>query len=178
MQKTILFVLVAVLGLAAGVAVQKYMQPASTSVAEKPAQGVPASAPAFTLKDLEGTLRSSKEWQGKVVMVNFWASWCPPCRREIPAFIRLQETYAEQGFVIVGIALDNRQNVVDFSDPLAINYPILLAEEEGIALARAYGNQLGVLPYTVIVDRTGKIVYTHRSELTYEVAEEVIKPLL
>ena len=178
MQKTILFVLVALLGLVAGFVVQKFMQPTTTPVTEKPAAGVPTKAPAFTLKDLEDKQRNSEEWNGKVVMVNFWASWCPPCRREIPAFIRLQETYAKQGFVIVGIALDNKQNIIDFSDPLAMNYPILLAEQEGIALAQAYGNRLGVLPYTVIIDRTGKIVYTHRSELTYEVAEEVIKPLL
>lgn len=178
MKKTILFVLVAVLGLVAGFMAHKFMQPTSMDTTEKTADSMPTTAPAFVLKDLDDTQRSSREWDGKVVMINFWASWCPPCRREIPAFIRLQETYAKQGFVIVGIALDNKQNIVDFSDPLAINYPILLAEDEGIALAQAYGNHLGVLPYTVIIDRAGKINYVHRSELTYEVAEKVIKPLL
>ena len=111
-------------------------------------------------------------------MITFWASWCPPCVREIPAFIKLQAAYAEQGLVIVGIALDNKQNVADFVDPMDMNYPILLAEKEGIALAQAYGNRLGVLPYTVIVDRNGKIIYTQRGELTYSIAEKVIKPLL
>ena len=178
MKKTILLVLVAVLGLAAGFMANKLMSPTTTATANKTDSGVPTTRPAFTLKDLNDKQRSSSEWDGKVVMINFWASWCPPCRREIPAFIRLQDTYAKQGFVIVGIALDNKQNIVDFTDPMDINYPVLLAEEEGIALAQAYGNRLGVLPYTVIVDRSGKIVYTHRSELTYDVAEKVIKPLL
>lgn len=177
MKKTPLIIAIALLGLSAGFVANRLLtKPVTQST--KVETGTPEYAPAFQLKDLEDKLRSSKEWQGKVMMVNFWASWCPPCRREIPAFIKLQETYAKQGLVIVGIALDNKQNIVDFTDPMDINYPILMAEKEGVALARAYGNRLGVLPYTIIVDRSGKIIYTHRSELTFELAEKVIKPLL
>jgi len=177
MKKTPLIIAIALLGLSAGfVANRLFTQPVTQST--KTETGTPEFAPTFSLKDLDDKLHSSKEWQGKVMMVNFWASWCPPCRREIPAFIKLQETYAKQGLVIIGIALDNKQNIVDFTDPMDINYPVLMAEKEGVALARAYGNRLSVLPYTVITDRSGKIVYTHRSELTFDVAEKVIKPLL
>lgn len=177
MKKTPLIIAIALLGLSAGfVANQLFTKPIAQST--KVATGTPEYAPAFKLKDLDDKLRSSKQWQGKVMMVNFWASWCPPCRREIPAFIKLQAAYAKQGLVIIGIALDNKQNIVDFTDPMDINYPVLMAEKQGVALARAYGNRLGVLPYTVIVDRSGKIIYTHRSELTFDAAEKVIKPLL
>lgn len=134
--------------------------------------------PLFKLKDLEDKTRDVKEWDGQVLMINFWATWCPPCRREMPAFIELQEKYQDKGFTILGIALDEKQAVIDFTDPMGMNYPILLAEQEGIVLAKAYGNRLGVLPYTVIVDRKGNIIHRQRNELTFEQVEGMIKPLL
>jgi len=177
MNKTFLFVSIAILGLSGGYFANRLLtNPLSSSA--KTETGTPEYAPAFNLKDLQDKSRSSQEWQGKVMMVNFWASWCPPCVREIPAFIKLQETYGKQGLVIIGIALDSKQSIVDFTDPMDMNYPVLMAEKEGVALAKAFGNRLGVLPYTVIIDRTGRIIYTHRSELTFDVAEKVIKPLL
>lgn len=134
--------------------------------------------PLFKLKDLEDKTRDIKEWDGQVLMINFWATWCPPCRREIPAFIDLQEKYMDKGFKIIGIALDEKQAVIDFTDPMGVNYPILMAEQEGIILSKAYGNRLGVLPFTVIVDRKGNIVHRQRNELTFKQAEGMIKPLL
>ena len=176
MKKTLLILLVAFAGLAAGFFANTWLQQSSSSKTVE--TGTPEFAPAFSLKDLDDTTRHSKEWDGKVRMINFWASWCPPCVREIPAFIKLQNDYKDKGLVIIGIALDKKQSVQDFTDPMDINYPILMAEQEGIALAKAYGNKFGILPYTLIVDRKGRIIYTHRSELTYELAEKVIKPLL
>ena len=134
--------------------------------------------PLFKLKDLEEQTRDVKEWDGQVLMINFWATWCPPCRKEIPAFIELQEKYKDKGFKIVGVALDEKQAVIDFTDPLGVNYPVLMAEQEGIKLSKAYGNRLGVLPFTVIVDRKSNIVHRQRTELTYEQVENMIKPLL
>lgn len=134
--------------------------------------------PLFKLKDIEDKVRDVKEWDGKVLMINFWATWCPPCRKEMPAFIELQEKYQDKGFAIVGIALDEKQAVINFTDPMGINYPILMAEQEGITLTKAYGNNLGVLPYTVIVDRKGNIVHRKRTELTFKQVEDMIKPLL
>lgn len=139
---------------------------------------VPEVRPDFGLQDLQGKLRHVSEWDGKVLMINFWATWCPPCRREIPAFIDLQEQYQDQGFTIVGIAIDTEQNAKDFVDPMGINYPILVGDKQGIAISKDYGNRLGVLPYTVIIDRDGKIIATHRNEMTFEEAEKLIKPLL
>lgn len=134
--------------------------------------------PLFKLNDLDDKVRDIKEWDGQVVMVNFWATWCPPCRKEMPDFVKLQEKYASQGFTIIGIALDEKQAVIDFTAPMGMNYPILLAEQEGMPLTTAYGNRLGVLPFTVIIDRHGNIIHRHRSELSFAQAEEMIKPLL
>jgi thiol-disulfide isomerase/thioredoxin len=179
----VVLALVAIGGVAAGVGGYWYVnQPhADRQKAAAPPKGPAAvigeQRPDFTLTDLNGKSRQAGEWDGKVMMINFWATWCPPCRREIPAFVKLYENYKDQGLVIVGIALDSRQNAIDFTGPMLVDYPILVAEQEGIGLTREYGNDLGVLPYTVFVDRHGKIVKTARHELTYEQAETAIKPL-
>ncbi len=138
----------------------------------------PYRRPDFSLPDLDGELQSIDNWNGQVIMINFWATWCPPCRREIPAFIRLYENYRDQGFVIIGIAIDDPQSVQDFIDPMDVNYPVLLGEDTGIEITTAYGNRLGVLPFTAFIDREGRIVHTRRQELSYEEAEALIKPLL
>ena len=173
-------ILVAVISLLAGLYANRLFDdrpPAKAPPAENDT-GIPEIRPDFGLLDLQDRLRHVSEWDGQVLMINFWATWCPPCRREIPAFIELQAAYEDQGFTIVGIAIDTKQNATDFVDPMGINYPILVGDKDGIALSKAYGNRLGVLPYTVIVDREGKIIETHRNELTFEEAEAMIKPLL
>ena len=134
--------------------------------------------PDFSLYDQEDQLRHAKEWNGKVLMINFWATWCPPCRSEMPAFQQLYDDYKDKGFTIIGIAIDNKQSVIDFVDPLGIEYPILMGEEEGIQLAKDYGNHLGALPYTVIIDRKGQVTHLLRKELSYEEAEKLISPLI
>lgn len=180
-----LVIFLAIGGLAAGVVVKQSIAPATdtdkqaastaTNNEASPAKDVAAS---YSLQDIEGKLRHASEWEGKVRLVNFWASWCPPCVREIPAFIQLQEKYGGDNFTLVGIALDEKQAVIDFIDPIGANYPILIAEQEGIALTKAYGNRLGVLPYTALVDKNGKIIQTFMREMSFEEAEQVIKPYL
>ena len=140
--------------------------------------GTAEQRPSFALPDLAGKERRMDEWDGEVVLLNFWASWCPPCRREIPAFIDLQEDFGDEGLQIVGVAIDDRQAVIDFTDPMGVNYPILLGGEEGIGIAEAYGNRMGVLPYTILVDREGRIVNRWREELSYDEVSEAIDPLL
>lgn len=121
-------------------------------------------APSFSLPDLQGVARDSSEWAGKILIVNFWASWCPPCIREIPGFVRLQEKYAKQ-VQFVGIALDQRAPVEAFVERTKINYPILLAERKGISLAKEFGNMRGGLPFTAVINREGVIVTRHLGEL-------------
>ncbi len=132
----------------------------------------------FTFPDLDGENHGLKQWQGNVVMLNFWAPWCPPCRKEVPTFVELQEKYADKGFVIVGITVDTQENAEVFADTMGINYPILIAEDQGITLAEKYGNKVGALPFTAFIDRNGRIVSTHRSEVTREMVEKALSALL
>lgn len=136
--------------------------------------------PAFTLPDDLGLSRDVGEWDGQVLVVNFWATWCQPCVREIPAFVELQGQYAGQGVRFVGIALDTLPQVQAFFDRLGLepNYPNLIGGTNAIAVAEAYGNNVGILPYTVLVDRSGKIAYAQYGELTRDSAEQMILELL
>jgi len=149
-----------------------------TPAAKQPASVIGFKRIDFSLKDTAGKSRKLSDWDGQVILLNFWATWCPPCRREIPAFIELHDKYHARGLVIVGVALDTPQAAVDFVDPMGINYPILVGEEEGINLTQQYGNRLGVLPYSVLIDRQGKIVQTFAKELTFQEVEKHISPLL
>ena len=112
----------------------------------------------FRLPDLQGKQRSLKDWSGKVIVLNFWATWCPPCRDEIPLFIDAQENYKKRGLVIVGIAIDKKQAVASYSDDMLINYPVLIGDEGAMDLMARYGNRIGALPFTVIIDPRGRIV--------------------
>jgi peroxiredoxin len=134
--------------------------------------------PDFELRDYNNQLRNMNEWNGKVVLINFWASWCPPCRREMPAFVKLRETYGKQGFEVVGIAIDQLDLAEAFSDTIGAHYPLLWGENDAIEVSKNYGNRFGQLPYSLIIDRKGIIRFIRRGELTYENAEEIIKSLL
>lgn len=134
--------------------------------------------PDFSLHNVDGELRHIKEWDGKVIALNFWATWCPPCLQEIPEFVHLQEKYADQGLQFIGIALEEAAPVKQFMQKHPMNYPVLSGELAVINIARAYGNAIGALPYTVIVDRSGQIAFVQPGPLSGEAAEAVIKGLL
>lgn len=111
---------------------------------------------AATLEDLDGKPQPIAQWRGKVLVVNFWATWCPPCLKEIPDFVRLQTRYGPQGVLFVGLAIDDKTKVADFARKFEMNYPVLLAQKEGLNLARDAGNRVGGLPFTVIIDKHGR----------------------
>jgi thiol-disulfide isomerase/thioredoxin len=112
-----------------------------------------------TLADLAGQPRRLSEWQGRILVCNFWATWCAPCRDEIPMLMATRAKYASDGVEIVGIAVDNAPKVREFSVSIKISYPILLAEAEGLDLMRKLGNSAGGLPYTVVANRQGHVVH-------------------
>jgi peroxiredoxin len=177
----LLAVVIALAGLASGYAVYERIgpPPAAEAFFAPPAEaGLPEQRPEFTLADLDGQQRSVGEWDDHVLLINFWATWCPPCQREIPALMALQEEYGARGFQVVGIAIDDPERVREYADEMDINYPLLVGESAAIRVSQAYGNRIGALPYTVVTDRAGRIVYAHRGEVEHAEAEAVIKPLL
>jgi peroxiredoxin len=131
----------------------------------------------FSLPDLKGDARRLSEWDGKVLVVNFWATWCPPCRKEIPDFVKLQTEYATQGVQFVGVAMDRVEDVRDFIRHVPMNYPVLIGDEEG-DISRRYGNKFAALPYTVIIDRAGRVVLTRRGLLPPAEVKATLGPLL
>jgi len=134
--------------------------------------------PDFSLPDLSGRVRYAGEWDGRVLAVNFWATWCPPCRKEIPEFIRLQEKYGGRGLQFVGIALEQPEAVRSFVAELGMNYPVLTGTLEVVRVAEAYGNNVGALPFTAIIDRAGIISFIRAGPLSGQSAEAAILPLL
>jgi cytochrome c biogenesis protein CcmG/thiol:disulfide interchange protein DsbE len=136
----------------------------------------PQKAPNFSLKSFDGKIVELSKLKGKVVVVNFWATWCPPCRAEIPDFIKVYDTYKSKGFEIVGIALDEDgwEKVKPFVDKNKISYPIVLGTAE---VVQQYGGIEGI-PTTFIVDKKGNVVERQVGMLTKGMLEQKIKVLL
>jgi thiol-disulfide isomerase/thioredoxin len=132
----------------------------------------------FVLPDIKGNSRNSSEWKNKVIVLNFWATWCPSCIKEIPEFIHLQRKLGGKGVQFIGIALDTLDEVKNFSLVYNINYPILIGELEGADLTFRYGNSMGVLPFSVIIDRNGRVISRHKGVLEPKELEIIITPLL
>ncbi len=153
--------------------------PAVTATAAIRATGIVGNVrPAFSLPDLDGVVHEVGEWDGRILAINFWATWCPPCRKEIPEFVAMQRKYADRGLQFLGVALEQPEPVREFVAEYHMNYPVLVGEMEVIKVAEAYGNLVGALPYTVIVGRDGKIAFVHAGPLSTEQAEAALAPLL
>ncbi len=165
-------VFVALIALVSGYLMHVWSLPSEPR--EDPAQALLAA----TLEDLSASKQALTQWRGKVMVVNFWATWCPPCLNEIPEFIRLQDKLGGRGVQFVGIAIDDKATVAGFVAKLGINYPVLMAETEGIALARRAGNRLGGLPFTVIIDRQGKTAKVELGTLDEKKLMPILVPLL
>lgn len=133
-------------------------------------------APEFALPDLEGAVVKRSDLLGKVVILDFWATWCSPCRQEVPHFVELQSKYRDQGLAIVGLSLDagGATVVSPFVEEYNVNYMMLIANDEA---AKAYGGITGI-PTTFVIDKTGKIVKRFMGYTAPEVFEEAIQPLL
>jgi peroxiredoxin len=134
--------------------------------------------PEFSLPNLRGELTSISRWDGKVVLLNFWATWCPPCRKEMPGFVELQEQYDERGFQAVGIAIDRPEAVARFTKDLNAKYPQLVGPEAGLEVTDQYGNHFGALPYSVLLDREGTIQFVRAGELSKQALERKLLELL
>ena len=134
--------------------------------------------PDQVLLDLDGEPQPFNQWKGEIVILNFWATWCPPCRREMPSFIELQEQYGAQGVQFVGVAIDNPKMAQRYGSDHGINFPTLQGEQSGLDLSMMLGNHRSVLPYTVIFDRSGKVVSRRSGEIRHKEILATITPLL
>jgi len=138
----------------------------------------PNALHATVFADLEGKPRKLAEWQGKVLILNFWASWCAPCLEEIPILIAVRNAYAHLGVEIVGIAVDLHSKIVEFSKRLSITYPVLVAEAHGLELMRLLGNSAGGLPYTVFLDRESRPIKRKLGALKQPEVEAALSGML
>jgi len=124
-----------------------------------------AQLPDFTLPDLDDQPRSVAEWSGQPLLINFWATWCAPCRREMPLLQSLQDEHSDGSLQVIGIALDNLPDAKRFIEAIDVTYPILYGEDDVTALAESFGDAFIGLPFSVFVDPSGEILALHSGEL-------------
>ena len=135
--------------------------------------------PAFKLKGLDGQIHQLDEWKGQVIMLNFWASWCGPCQYEIPEFVAYQKTYGDKGLQVVGIGIDEERKLRNVARTLEINYPVLILDPfDSKRVLTHWGNENGLIPHTVVIDRDGRIKYIHRGKMGEREFNAYVLPLL
>ena len=175
--------IIAVVLLAAAAGAAGYFVSRHQSSPVDPVVAVPVDSaelravPDFSLTDLAGETRSGSEWSGQVRIVNFWATWCPPCRREIPLLIDLQQEYGDR-MQVIGIAIDDLADVQSYAEETAFNYPVLVGQQKAIDLGNAFLPDFVGLPFTVIVDAEDRIAKVHMGELHRDEAEAMLAEVL
>jgi thiol-disulfide isomerase/thioredoxin len=128
---------------------------------------------------LDGKPHFLNEWKGKILIVNFWASWCPPCVEEMPAFFLLQTQLADKGVQFIGILVDDELDIAqEFLKTMPVNYPMLNGNIGGRQWAAKLGNHAEVLPYSLVIDANGKLVHTEIGKFTRDEVLAQVKPLL
>ncbi len=171
MKKSFLIIAFAIFAVVSGMK-------ARTIISASRAEANQLNLPTFSLPDLSGKARNIKEWQGKILIINFWATWCPPCMKEMPEFEALQNELGKQGVQFIGIALDEPEPAKEFITKKKISYPILIGQDSGIKIAHDLGNVVNTVPFTVIVNKLGKIVKRKMGTLNREEILEIVTPLL
>ncbi len=159
-KKTLLFVLIAVLFTGIGIYFGgKHFQPAP------PADTATGTLMQLSMADPSGKQHKMSEWQGKILLVNFWATWCPPCVAEMPELEQLQADRGSKGLQIVGIGIDSPTNITEFAKKHKITYPLLVGGLQGTDVSRSFGNEAGGLPFTVLIGPDGSVKQTYMGRL-------------
>ena len=133
---------------------------------------------AATFPDENGKQQALKQWRGKIIVLNFWATWCPPCREEIPELSALNTQYQNKNVIVLGIAIDDVGLVNEFNKEIKVSYPLLAAENSGMDIAATLGNDKGVLPYTVIIKADGMVAKTYFGRISKPLLEKTLLKLL
>jgi peroxiredoxin len=140
--------------------------------------GAPDALLGITLPDASGKQEALGQWRGKVLVVNFWATWCTPCREEMPEFVTVQRELGGRGLQFVGIAIDEPAKVRQFADEIGLNYPSLIGGYGAIELSKSLGNKVGALPFTLILDRSGAVAHTQLGPLREAKLRSIVAQLL
>jgi len=185
MRGGLIFVSTLILSLAAGLGGYSlynhwFATPGGSDQQRPPSQStvIGSRRPDFTLLDIDNQRRSIADWDGQVVLINFWATWCPPCRREIPTLAQLHQELGSKGFTVVGAAMDNPKKVQSFVAKFNVPYPNLIGQRQIGRISTQLGNRSESLPYTAIIGRDGRVAYTHLGEIQRQAALDQILPLL
>ena len=133
---------------------------------------------ALSLPDTAGHPQALTQWKGKVLVVNFWATWCAPCREEMPEFVKAQSEWGSKGLQFVGIAVDEPDKAERFASELGLNYPVLIGGYGAIELSKALGNRAVALPFTIVVDRQGQVAHTQLGPLKPTQLRAIVSNLL
>ena len=149
----------------AGLASTPDPQDSAAVEAAAPHPVIPARLPDFSLNDLSGKSTSIAAWRGKSLVINFWATWCAPCRREIPLLKTVAADWAGRDLEVVGIAVDYADKVRQFTGQFKIDYPVLIGEQDALEIAAKFGMDSPALPFTVFTDRRGEVVALFLGEL-------------
>lgn len=141
------------------------------------------NAPANVLLDarfntLDGKEVALKTWQNKVIVLNFWATWCPPCREEMPELSKMQDQYKNKNLVVIGLSTDDLETTKTFIQSNPVSYPVLAGDMQAMNFAESLGNNQGVLPYTVVIDEKGHIVKSFFGRVNQNLLEKTVMPLL
>jgi peroxiredoxin len=171
-----LVALVAVAAASAGYLTSRHRQPSAATAGVSPDAG--ATLLGLTLPDLAGQPQTLAQWQGKVMVVNFWATWCPPCRKEIPDFAAVSQKLATAPVQFVGVSIDAADKVRAFQAEHTVPYPLLIGTAQTLQLAADLGNPAQALPFTVILDRAGRIAHIKLGTLNADELEGKIRALL
>ena len=182
MPKRLLIAFFCLLALLASIAVwldRELLPSTESSTARRVTDGLsPGALYAAKFTDVQGNSQSLAQWDRKLLLLNFWATWCGPCREEMPILAKLQGKFGAQGLQIVGIAADSRPTVANFVKTLNVNYPLLPDEAGAIEFSKRLGNRLGLLPHTVMFGPGGDVIYTKLGVISeVELGEIIAKNL-
>ena len=149
------------------IASTKYSQPSQTQALSD-----------ARFNDLNGGEVSLKTWQNKIIVLNFWATWCPPCREEMPELSKMQDQYKNQNLVIVGLSTEDLDTTKNFISEHPVSYPVLAGDMQAMTFAESLGNNQSILPYTVLIDEKGQLVKAFFGRVNQTLLEKTITPLL